>query len=142
MWSGGIGTAGMAAVAIGFAVLLAITVTHLTERRLYRVIEHTMYENRLSPCPDRQPAMAENFPFCTGKILESVPHIAAKGEFDMVDTRGYICPPGADGAEALKDRPATVEVLAEAGAAVENITRFAHSQATRWPRRRTGRTSS
>jgi hypothetical protein len=24
------------------------------------------------------------FPFCTGKILESVPHIAAKGEFDMV----------------------------------------------------------
>ena len=55
------------------------------------------------------------FPFCTGKILESVPHIAAKGEFDMVDTRGYIC-------------PTPVEVLAEAGAAVENITRFAHSQ--------------
>ena len=60
-----------------------------------------MYENRLSPCPDRQPAMAE-IPICTGKILESVPHIAAKGEFDMVDTRGYICPPGADGAEGLE----------------------------------------
>ena len=30
--------------------------------------------------------------------------------------------------KALKDQPATVEVLAEAGAAVENITRFAHSQ--------------
>ena len=44
------------------------------------------------------------FPFCTGKILESVPHIAAKGEFDMVDTRGYICPTPV------------------------NITRFAHSQ--------------
>ena len=60
------------------------------------------------------------FPFCTGKILESVPHIAAKGEFDMVDTRGYICPtPVLMVQKALKDRPATVEVLAEAGAAVE-----------------------
>ena len=69
------------------------------------------------------------FPFCTGKILESVPHIAAKGEFDMVDTRGYICPtPVLMVQKALKDRPAMVEVLAEAGAAVENITRFAHSQ--------------
>ncbi len=72
------------------------------------MIEHTMYENRLSPCPDRQPAMAE---------------------FDMVDTRGYICPtPVLMVQKALKDRPAMVEVLAEAGAAVENITRFAHSQ--------------
>lgn len=69
------------------------------------------------------------FPFCTGKILESVPHIAAKGEFDMVDTRGYICPtPVLMVQKALKDRPAMVEVLAEAGAAMENITRFAHSQ--------------
>ena len=69
------------------------------------------------------------FPFCTGKILESVPHIAAKGEFDMVDTRGYICPtPVLMVQKALKDRPAMGEVLAEAGAAVENITRFAHSQ--------------
>lgn len=56
------------------------------------------------------------FPFCTGKILESVPHIAAKGEFDMVDTRGYICPtPVLMVQKALKDRPAMVEVLAEAG---------------------------
>ena len=63
------------------------------------------------------------FPFCTGKILESVPHIAAKGEFDMVDTRGYICPtPVLMVQKALKDRPAMVEVLAEAGAAVENIS--------------------
>ena len=62
----------------------------------------------------------KTFPFCTGKILESVPHIAAKGEFDMVDTRGYICPtPVLMVQKALKDRPATVEVLAEAGAAVE-----------------------
>ena len=69
------------------------------------------------------------FPFCTGKILESVPHIAAKGEFDMVDTRGYICPtPVLMVQKALKDRPATVELLAEAGAPVENITRYAHSQ--------------
>ena len=69
------------------------------------------------------------FLFCTGKILESVPHIAAKGEFDMVDTRGYICPtPVLMVQKALKDRPATVEVLAEAGAAVENITRYARSQ--------------
>ena len=68
------------------------------------------------------------FLFCTGKILESVPHIAAKGEFDMVDTRGYICPtPVLMVQKALKDRPAMVEVLAEAGAAVENITRFARN---------------
>ena len=47
----------------------------------------------------------------------------------MVDTRGYICPtPVLMVQEALKDQPATLEVLAEAGAAVENITRFAHSQ--------------
>ena len=69
------------------------------------------------------------FPFCTGKILESVPHIAAKGEFDMVDTRGYICPtPVLMVQKALKDGPATLEVLADARAAVENITRFARSQ--------------
>ena len=47
----------------------------------------------------------------------------------MIDTRGYICPtPVLMVQKALKDRPASVEVLAEAGAAVENITRFAHSQ--------------
>ena len=47
----------------------------------------------------------------------------------MVDTRGYICPtPVLMVQKALKDRPVTVEVLAEAGAAVENITRFARSQ--------------
>ena len=47
----------------------------------------------------------------------------------MIDTRGYICPtPVLMVQKALKDQPATVEVLAEAGAAVENITRFAHSQ--------------
>ncbi len=69
------------------------------------------------------------FPFCTGKILESVPHIAAKGEFDMVDTRGYICPtPVLMVQKALKDRPDTLEVLADARAAGENVTRFAHSQ--------------
>ena len=47
----------------------------------------------------------------------------------MLDTRGYICPtPVLMVQKALKDQPASVEVLAEAGAAVENITRFAHSQ--------------
>ena len=47
----------------------------------------------------------------------------------MIDTRGYICPTTVLMVQkALKDRPASVEVLAEAGAAVENITRFAHSQ--------------
>ena len=47
----------------------------------------------------------------------------------MIDTRGYICPtPVLMVQKALKDRPVTVEVLAEAGAAVENITRFALSQ--------------
>ena len=36
----------------------------------------------------------------------------------MVDTRGYICPtPVLMVQKALKDRPAMVEVLAEAGAA-------------------------
>ena len=40
----------------------------------------------------------------------------------MVDTRGYICPtPVLMVQKALKDRPAMVEVLAEAGAAVENM---------------------
>ena len=69
------------------------------------------------------------FPFCTGKILESVPHIAAKGEFDMVDTRGYICPtPVLMVQKALKDRPAMVEVLAEAGEAGDVLHRCAHSQ--------------
>ena len=47
----------------------------------------------------------------------------------MVDTRGFICPtPVLMVQKALKDSPATLEVLADARAAVENITRFAHSQ--------------
>ena len=47
----------------------------------------------------------------------------------MVDTRGYICPtPVLMVRKALKDGPASLEVLCEAGAAVENITRFARSQ--------------
>lgn len=93
------------------------------------MIEHTMHENLPSPCPDGQPAMTANSPISQGENFGSVPHIAVKGEFDMVDTRGYICPtPVLMVQKALKDRPATVEVLAEAGAAVENITRFAHSQ--------------
>lgn len=47
----------------------------------------------------------------------------------MVDTRGFICPtPVLMVQKALKDGPATLEVLADARAAVENITRFARSQ--------------
>ena len=47
----------------------------------------------------------------------------------MVDTRGFICPtPVLMVQKALKDSPATLEVLADARAAVENITRFARSQ--------------
>lgn len=47
----------------------------------------------------------------------------------MVDTRGYICPtPVLMVQKALKDAPARVEVLCDARAAVENITRFAQSQ--------------
>ena len=58
-----------------------------------------------------------------------MPQIAAKGEIDMIDTRGYICPtPVLMVQKALKDRPDTLEVLADARAAVENLTRFAHSQ--------------
>ena len=47
----------------------------------------------------------------------------------MIDTRGYICPtPVLMVQKALKDSPASVEVLCDARAAVENITRFASSQ--------------
>lgn len=47
----------------------------------------------------------------------------------MVDTRGYICPtPVLMVQKALKNGPAKVEVLCDARAAVENITRFARSQ--------------
>ena len=47
----------------------------------------------------------------------------------MVDTRGYICPaPVLMVQKALKDGPASLEVLCDARAAVENITRFAKSQ--------------
>lgn len=47
----------------------------------------------------------------------------------MVDTRGYICPtPVLMVQKALKDAPAQLEVLCDAQAAVENITRFARSQ--------------
>ena len=47
----------------------------------------------------------------------------------MVDTRGYICPtPVLMVQKALKDGPASLEVLCDARAAVENITRFARSQ--------------
>ena len=68
--------------------------------------------------------MTANSPISQGENFGSVPHIAVKGEFDMVDTRGYICPtPVLMVQKALKDRPATVEVLAEAGAAVEKIGR-------------------
>ena len=47
----------------------------------------------------------------------------------MVDTRGYICPaPVLMVQKALKDGPAKVEVLCDAQAAVENVTRFARSK--------------
>jgi len=44
----------------------------------------------------------------------------------MIDTRGLSCPmPVIMVQKAVKDSPATVEVLADAQVAVENITRFA-----------------
>ena len=47
----------------------------------------------------------------------------------MVDTRGFICPtPVLMVQKALKSDPASLEVLCDARAAVENITCFAHSQ--------------
>ena len=47
----------------------------------------------------------------------------------MVDTRGMSCPiPVVMVQKAVKDAPATVEVLADAEVAVENITRFASSR--------------
>ena len=48
----------------------------------------------------------------------------------MVDTRGLSCPiPVVMVQQAIKkDAPATLEVLADAKVAVENVTRFAHSQ--------------
>ena len=47
----------------------------------------------------------------------------------MIDARGYLCPtPVMMTKEALKGRPDTLEVLVDARAAVENITRFARSQ--------------
>ena len=47
----------------------------------------------------------------------------------MVDTRGFICPtPVLMVQKALKDGPAVLEVLCDARAAVENISRFAHTQ--------------
>ena len=53
--------------------------------------------------------MTANSPISQGENFGSVPPIAVKGEFDMVDTRGYICPtPVLMVQKALKDRPATV----------------------------------
>ena len=48
----------------------------------------------------------------------------------MIDTRGLSCPmPVIMVQKAVrKDAPATLEVLADAKVAVENITRFANSQ--------------
>lgn len=47
----------------------------------------------------------------------------------MIDARGYLCPtPVMMTKEALEGRPDTLEVLVDARAAVENITRFARSQ--------------
>jgi len=47
----------------------------------------------------------------------------------MVDTRGLSCPiPVVMVQKAVKNTPAELEVLADAQVAVENITRFAHSQ--------------
>ena len=47
----------------------------------------------------------------------------------MVDTRGFICPtPVLMVQKALKDGPVSLEVLCDARAAVENITRFARSK--------------
>jgi TusA-related sulfurtransferase len=47
----------------------------------------------------------------------------------MIDTRGLSCPiPVVMVQKAVKDAPASLEVLADAQVAVENITRFASSQ--------------
>lgn len=47
----------------------------------------------------------------------------------MIDTRGYACPtPVLMVRDALESKPASLEVLADARAAVENVTRFARSQ--------------
>lgn len=52
----------------------------------------------------------------------------------MIDTRGFGCPTpvlmvrDALEAELKKDPSASLEVLADARVAVENITRFAHSK--------------
>ena len=47
----------------------------------------------------------------------------------MIDTRGLSCPiPVVMVQKAVKDSPATLEVLADAEVAMENITRFARSQ--------------
>ena len=47
----------------------------------------------------------------------------------MVDTRGLACPiPVVMVQKAIKDSPSTLEVLADAEVAVENITRFARSR--------------
>lgn len=47
----------------------------------------------------------------------------------MVDTRGLACPiPVVMVQKAVKDSPDTLEVLADAEVAVENITRFARSR--------------
>lgn len=47
----------------------------------------------------------------------------------MVDTRGLACPiPVVMVQKAVKDFPSTLEVLADAEVAVENIARFARSR--------------
>ena len=46
----------------------------------------------------------------------------------MVDTRGLACPiPVVMVQKAVKEKPDTLQVLADAEVAVENITRFARS---------------
>ena len=50
----------------------------------------------------------------------------------MIDTRGLSCPiPVVMVQKAVKEAPASLEVLADAQVAVENITRFASSQGYR-----------
>ena len=48
----------------------------------------------------------------------------------MIDTRGLSCPMPVIMVQNVvrKDAPAKLEVLADAKVAVENVTRFAHSQ--------------
>ena len=47
----------------------------------------------------------------------------------MIDTRGHSCPiPVVMVQKAVKDAPTSLEVLADAQVAVENITRFTSSQ--------------